>query len=87
MRGGIFVADTQVELGRLLWELRLPLDGELIRKAIAVEYYRQRAASVGCCAQMAGMSEEDFIVYLGERGLSIFQYENEREFLEDLENA
>lgn len=53
----------------------------------AAECYRRHAASVGRCAQMAGMSEEDFILYLGESGLSLFQYNDEQEFLEDLENA
>ena len=53
----------------------------------AVEYYRHHAASVGRCAQIAGMPEEDFIDYLGSKKLSIFQFESEQDFLEDIDNA
>lgn len=56
-------------------------------KNVAIEYYRRHAASAGRCAQIAGMSKEDFITYLGENELSIFQFENDAEFLKDIENA
>ena len=43
--------------------------------------------SIGYCAQIAGMTEEEFIKYLGKRKVSIFQFDNKAEFLEELENA
>jgi hypothetical protein len=33
------------------------------------------------------MSKEDFIVYLGAKGISIFQFDDEREFVEEMNNA
>lgn len=53
----------------------------------AVGYYTQNHVSIGYCAQIAGMTEEEFIKYLGEHKNSIFQFDNEAEFLEELENA
>ncbi len=37
--------------------------------------------------QIAGMTEEDFIKYLGYNHISIFQFEDEEEFMEELNNA
>jgi len=33
------------------------------------------------------MSEEIFIKYLGEQGISIFNFEDDAELLEDIQNA
>jgi hypothetical protein len=33
------------------------------------------------------MPKEDFIYYLGQNGVSIFSFEDEKEFLEELDNA
>lgn len=60
---------------------------QFARCAVAVGYYTQRGVSIGYCAQIAGMTEEDFIKYLGKNHISIFQYDSEDEFLEELENA
>ena len=57
------------------------------RRAVALGYYSQSGVSIGYCAQIAGMTEEDFIKYLGENNISIFQFEDEKEFLEELGNA
>ncbi|MCI9169090.1 MAG: UPF0175 family protein [Dorea sp.] len=57
------------------------------RKAVALGYYTQNGVSIGYCAQIAGMTEEEFIKYLGENHISIFRFEDEDEFLEELENA
>lgn len=57
------------------------------RKAVALCYYVQNGVSLGYCAQIAGMSKEAFIRYLGERNVSIFRYDNEEEFKEELTNA
>ena len=57
------------------------------RCAVSVEYYTQSGVSIGYCAQIAGMTEEEFIKYLGENHISIFKYDNKEEFLEELNNA
>ena len=57
------------------------------KRAVALGYYTQRGVSIGYCAQIAGMSEEEFIKYLGQNHISIFKYDDENEFLEELENS
>ena len=57
------------------------------KQAVALGYYTQRGVSIGYCAQIAGMSEEEFIKYLGQNHISIFKYDDENEFLEELENS
>ena len=37
--------------------------------------------------QIAGMSEEDFIKYLGNNNISIFSFDDEAEFIEEMNNA
>ena len=60
---------------------------QFARRAVALGYYTQSGVSIGYCAQIAGMSEEDFIKYLGKNHISIFRFDNKEEFLEELENA
>ena len=50
-------------------------------------YYTQSKVSLGYCAQIADMSKEEFIRYLGANGISIFQYDDEQEFIEEMNNA
>lgn len=57
------------------------------RKLIALDYYTRHQLSIGYCAQIAEISEEDFIKLLGQNNISIFQFDDENEFLEDLKNA
>ena len=57
------------------------------RRAVALGFYSQSGVSIGYCAQIAGMTEEDFISYLGENHISIFRYDDETEFLEELNHA
>lgn len=54
---------------------------------VALGYYMQNRVSIGYCAAIAGMCEEDFIKFLGENRISVFQFDNEEEFLEELNNA
>lgn len=61
--------------------------GRFVRCTAALGYYTQRGVSVGYCAQIAGMTEGDFIRYLEQNGISIFHFDNEEEFLEELGNA
>lgn len=57
------------------------------RKAVALCYYIQNGVSLGYCAEIAGMSKESFIRYLADNHISIFHYEDEKEFAEELNNA
>lgn len=56
-------------------------------RAVALVYYTQRGVSIGYCSQIAGMTEEDFIIYLGANHITISHYDNKEEFMEELENA
>lgn len=62
-----------------------------VREAIpglqALNEYVRNGASLGYSAQLAGLSKEDFIRYLGEHNISIFHYDNEDEFREEQNNA
>lgn len=57
------------------------------RCMVAVGYYTQNNVSIGYCTQIADMTEEEFIKYLGKRKVGIFQFDNKAELLEELENA
>lgn len=57
------------------------------RQAVALGYYTQSGVSIGYCAQIAGMTEEDFIRYLGKNHISIFHFDGKEEFVEELNNA
>ena len=52
-----------------------------------VEYYKSKGISIGYCAEIAGMNEIDFIKYLGDNKISIFQFDDEEEFLNEEKNA
>lgn len=54
---------------------------------LAVDLYKNKKVSLGYCASIADMSKEDFIKYLGKNEISIFSFENEKEFMEELANA
>ena len=49
--------------------------------------YTQNHISIGYSAQIAGMTEEEFIKYLSSNGVSIFNFDDEEEFLEEMNNA
>lgn len=59
----------------------------LVKKIIAMHYYLHFHVSLGYCAQIADLTEEDFIKYLSENKISIFQFDNKQEFLDELKNA
>ena len=58
-----------------------------VRRETALNLYVQNKASLGYCAQVARMSKERFIRYLGEHKISIIHYDDEDEFSEELNNA
>ena len=57
------------------------------KRAVALCYYTQNKVSLSYCAEIANMSKEAFIRYLGVNGISIFQYDDEQEFVEEMNNA
>ena len=59
----------------------------LAKKIVAMHYYLHFHVSLGYCAQIANLTEEDFIKYLGENNISIFQFDDKEEFLDELKNA
>lgn len=60
---------------------------DFARRLVAIGYYIHNHVSVGYCAQIAEMSEEEFIKYMGNYRASIFNFDDEQEFLEELKNA
>ena len=60
---------------------------DFARKAVALRYYTKAGVSLGYCAQIANMKKGDFIRFLGENDISIFQYDSEEELMEDVNNA
>lgn len=54
---------------------------------LAIDLYKNKKVSLGYCASVADMTKEDFIKYLGKNDISIFSFDNEEEFLEELANA
>ncbi len=60
---------------------------KMAKKIIAMHYYLHFHVSLGYCAQIADTTEEDFIKYLGENNISIFHFEDKKEFLDELKNA
>ena len=57
------------------------------RKAVALHYYTKAGVSLGYCAEIAGMKKGEFIRFLSENKVSIFQFDDEEELLEDIANA
>ena len=53
----------------------------------ALGLYAWRKVSIGYCAKIAGMTEAEFISFLGQHGVSIFRFDNEEELLRDIQNA
>jgi len=47
---------------------------QTLKKLLAVELVRQGAVSYGKAAEMLGIGQAEFITYLAERQVSIFQF-------------
>ena len=73
----------------VLYDTHMSADeaAEFARRTVAMGYYTQNNVSIDYCAQIAGMTEEDFIKYLGQNQISIFQFGSKKEFMEELTNA
>ena len=57
------------------------------RQMVAIGYYTKNNISIGYCAQIAGLTEEEFIILLGENQIDIFRYDNDEELMRDVANA
>ncbi len=73
----------------VLYDTRMSMDETIAfaKRTVALGYYTQSGVSLGYCAQIAGMSKLEFIRFLGSQGISIFHFDNEDEFLKELDNA
>lgn len=58
-----------------------------MRCMLAVDLYTNKKVSLGYCANVAEMTKEEFIKYLGKKDISIFSFDSKEEFLEELANA
>jgi len=47
------------------------------KKAIALKFYIDEKLSLGQAAELAGLSELGFIIYLGENSVSIFRFDGD----------
>jgi len=54
---------------------------------VALQYYVKHGVSLGYCAAIAGMDKEEFIHYLSDNKISIYQFDDKEEFLEEMQNA
>lgn len=73
----------------VMYETKMSKDETLsfVRKTLAVEYYKTFGVSLGYCAKIAEMDKEDFLRYLGSKGISLFHFDDKTEFLDELTNA
>ena len=58
-----------------------------IKSMVAVDLYKYKKVSLGYCAEVAEMSKEEFVKCLGQNGVSIFEFDSDEEFMEELANA
>lgn len=58
-----------------------------MKRTLAVKCFKERKLSIGQSAELAEMTEEDFIKYLGSQNISIFNIDDLDELKKDLGNA
>ena len=58
-----------------------------VRRATVLFFYTKLGVSLGYCADIADMPKMDFIRFLSENGVSVFNFESEDELKEDIANA
>ncbi len=59
----------------------------MAKRMMALGLYTQRNVSLGYCSKVADMTEEEFIRFLSQYKISIFQFDDEEELLRDIANA
>ena len=57
------------------------------KQATALFFYTKLGVSIGYCADIANMPKMNFIRFLADNGVSIFNCESEDELKEDIANA
>ena len=57
------------------------------RKMVALGYYIHNNVSIGYCAEIAGLTEEEFMIFLGQNKSDIFHFQDDEELLRDVSNA
>ena len=57
------------------------------RQMVAIGYYTKNHVSIGYCAEIAGMTEEEFLLLLGRNQIDVFRFDDKEELLRDIENA
>ena len=58
-----------------------------MKRYAALNLFQRHKLSIGQCAELADMTEEDFMFFLGENKVSIFDYLDETELKKELENV
>ena len=58
-----------------------------MKQIYAVELYKEKKVSLGYAAALAEMHKEDFIHFIANFNVSIFSFDNEDEFSEEISNA
>ena len=57
------------------------------KKMVALGYYTQNNVSIGYWAQIAELTEEEFIAFLAENKIDLFRFGSDEELLTDVANA
>ncbi len=58
-----------------------------MKQLYAVDLYKKKQMSLGDCAALAEMSKEEFIHFLAEFKVSIFSFDDDEDFENELKNA
>ena len=72
----------------VLYDTRMNTENSqaFVKCATALLYYTSKGVSLGYCAQIAEMSKMDFIRFLSENGVSVFDFSQD-ELARDIANA
>lgn len=57
-----------------------------IKSSLAVKYYKEEKLSLGQCSKLAEMPKEGFIKLLSTYKISIFNFENDKELIENMKH-
>ena len=57
------------------------------RQMVALGYYTQNNVSIGYCSEIAGMTEEEFMIFLGQNKIDVFKFDSKEELMRDISNA
>lgn len=82
----------QVSFGipnEVLYDTHMTVDdaSKFSREMTALGYYTRNNISIGYCAQIAEMTEEEFMEFLGQNKVDVFRFTDDDELLRDVRNA